>query len=131
MNNFYKKLLALDLAFYKPQDECYDPIEDIKEFWEKYDLKSCQDHIFFLFLSQEGVPENRNPIYSADQLQEFLIDMLHLIRGYFEAHNREVDLSQIDIKSVSKPNMNDQEQKLNKEIFEFFARVSSNLKNKL
>ena len=131
MNSFYKKLLALDLAFYKTHEEGYDPIEDIKEFWEKYDIKSFQDHIFFLFVSQDGIPDNSKPIYSADQLQEFLIDLLHLIRGYFEAHNLGADLSKIDLKSVSKFNMNDQEQKLNKEIFEFFERVSSNLKNKL
>ena len=131
MNNFYKKLLALDLAFYKTHEEGYDPIEDIKEFWEKYDLKSFQDHIFFLFLSQDGIPDNRKPIYSADQLQEFLIDLLHLIRGYFEAHTKEEDLSKIDLKSISKSNINDQKQKLNKEIFEFFERVSTYLKNKL
>ncbi|OOG19624.1 hypothetical protein BWD42_06850 [Sphingobacterium sp. CZ-UAM] len=131
MNSFYKKLLALDLVFYKTHEQGYDPMVDIEEFWEKYDLKSFQDHIFYLFLSQDGIPDNKKPIYSADQLQEFLMDLLHLIRGYFEARNRGTDLSKINLKSVSKSNMNDREQKLNKEIFEFFERVSSNLKNKL
>lgn len=121
----------MDLVFYKTHEQGYDPMVDIEEFWEKYDLKSFQDHIFYLFLSQDGIPDNKKPIYSADQLQEFLMDLLHLIRGYFEARNRGTDLSKINLKSVSKSNMNDREQKLNKEIFEFFERVSSNLKNKL
>src|SRR5690606_6558283 len=97
MTNFSTKLLALDLAFYQVHNEGYDPVDDIKNFWDKYDIKSCQDLIFFLFLIQNENPGNEKLIYTSDQIQEFLMAVLYLIRGYFEAHNRKVDLREIDL----------------------------------
>ncbi|MEI2273571.1 hypothetical protein OHD16_15590 [Sphingobacterium sp. ML3W] len=131
MSTFFAKLLELDLAFFKIYEKEYDPKIDIQEFWDKYDIKNCRDHIFDLFINQLDRSDIENSFQDINKTQEFLISLLCVFRGYFAAHSRNVDLRGLDAGNKPKSSVGELQLKANGEVYELFEQVSTTIKNKL
>ncbi|MDR2269527.1 MAG: hypothetical protein LBF27_01365 [Sphingobacterium sp.] len=131
MEKYFTKLIALDLTFYRGNQTGYNPIREIEDFWEKYDLKNCLDYGAALIDGQMNGIGNRRLAFETDGVEEFLINLVQVLTSYYIAHDQQVDLRVVDLSTMSSSMSSASELKLAKEIYEFFNRVSTDLKNKL
>ena len=56
MKEFLNKLTTLDLIFYEVHKVDYDPIIDIRAFWNAYDISTFNEYFIALFTVYSGNP---------------------------------------------------------------------------
>lgn len=121
------KMVALDLALYKIHGDGYAPINEIRDFWEKYDLKCCIDYFNVLLADRINIEGKGKPSISRATADIFLTNLMHVLIAYYFAHDNDFDLREVDICSIANYNKNAEKLRFSKQIHEFFNRVSNNL----
>lgn len=124
-------MVALDLTFYEIHRDGYDPINEISDFWQNYDLKYCFDYASVLLVDLKSSNGKEKNSICKDSAHVFLIDLMGAIVAYYFAHEHDYDMNEIDVCALGNYNKNAEEIKFGKQIHEFFNRVSTDLKNKL
>ncbi|MGJ1506295.1 MULTISPECIES: hypothetical protein [Sphingobacterium] len=110
----YNSLIQFDLELYEIYRTGYNPVENVKNFWEQYSLSTVYEYIVALqtYVSNE---EKVNL-----QLSEFSVHLLRVLIAYLMIHISEMDLRKVSI-SVDP---NKEELEIFKKIYDFFQRVT-------
>ena len=112
----YNYLIQFDLELYDIYRTGYNPIENVKSFWEQYSLTTVYESITAL---QSDI-RNEGKMKHTPLLTEFSIHLLRVLIAYLMIHISEMDLSKVSI-SVDP---NKEELEIIKRIYDFFQRLS-------
>ncbi|HBI87027.1 MAG TPA: hypothetical protein DDY75_03960 [Sphingobacterium sp.] len=112
----YNYLIQFDLELYDIYRKGYNPIENVKSFWEQYSLSKVYESIAAL---QSDIRNEAKMKYNP-LLTEFSIHLLRVLIAYLMIHISEMDLSKVSI-SVD---TNKEELEIFKRIYDFFQRVT-------
>lgn len=116
MRSNYAHLVLLDMVIFETHQSGYDPVKNIRDFWDKYPLKEIQDYIVAL---QPDTIDKGN-LNNNSQLSEFSVELLRVLIAYFMIHTTQLDLGKVSISlEVNKETID-----TSKAISDFFNRVS-------
>lgn len=124
MKKFLTQLVDFDMTLYEVHDENYDPVKDIVDFWNKYDIKNFRAYMLELLIVYNGNPENSKLLFNTTQMQEFIIALVRMCMAYYIVPDRNIGLEKISIGLLGKSSTNDQELMLSKRIHDLFYRKS-------
>ena len=119
MKELFKKLVAFDMAMYEIHHLEYDPVVCIKDFWTRYDMDSCRNHIVELMTIYFDRERGVNPTI-------FSIALFRMIMAYFLIHYKKINLSELEISFLRSNRFIACELESSKEIYDFFYRLSQN-----
>lgn len=131
MTTFSTKLLAFDLPFYELHALGYDPLKDIIDFCNHYDLDSCRNYMTALSKVQNGSAETNIQNLDSDQIEVFLIAVHRLIIAFYLTHDKGLDFGKLDLLSFQKNEANKKALEIGKLIYKFFNRMSNKPTNTL
>lgn len=131
MTAFFTKLLALDLPFYEIHAPGYDPMKEIIDFWNLYDLESCRNFMMTISKTLNGSSETKEQHLEADQIEVFLVAMTRLIIAYYVTHDKGLDFGKLDLLSLQNYEANKRSLEVSKLIYKFFNRMATKPINKL
>nr|WP_288811698.1 hypothetical protein [uncultured Sphingobacterium sp.] len=126
MKELLKKLVAFDLAMYEIHHLDYDPVNSIKDFWNRYDMDSCRNHIVELLTIYIDRERKVNPAISTADVQQFTIALFRMLMAYFIVHYQRINLSGIEISFLRSNRFIACELESSKEIYDFFYQLSQN-----
>lgn len=126
MKELFKKLVAIDMAMYEIHHLEYDPIVCIKDFWSRYDMDSCRNHLVELLTIYFDRERIANPRISATDVQNFSVALFRMVMAYFLIHYKEINLNEIEISFLKSNRFIACELESSKEIYDFFYQLSQN-----
>lgn len=126
MKEFLNKLTALDLIFYEVHKEDYDPIKDIRAFWNAYDISTCNEYFIALFTVYSGNPLDKEPLFDADQMFDFMVALMRMYTAYHMAHYRNIDLEKVTISAYDNSKITAEELKIGEKMYRFFTASQKN-----
>lgn len=122
MKKFLSQLVDFDMTLYEVHDENHDPVQNITDFWTKYDIKSFREYMLELLTVYNGNPDHAKLLFNTDQMHEFIIALLRMYMAYHMVHIRDLDLAEIDYSVLANSNNNQQELAIGKKIFDVFKQ---------
>ncbi|WP_104382178.1 hypothetical protein [Sphingobacterium sp. HMA12] len=122
MHPLYANLLAADLLFYNIHKEDYDPISDILNFWDNYDLESIHQYLLDLSILIAEDVKNLKFGLERERIQEFLLALIRTAIAYYVAHLRKLELKDIEL-SIANNVASEVEFKRSRIIFDFFKSI--------
>ena len=114
------------MAMYEIHHLEYDPVACIKEFWQRYDMDSCRNHLVELLTIYLDRERKVNPAISAADVQHFTIALFRMLMAYFIIHYQRINLSGIEISLLRSNRFIACELESSKEIYDFFCQLSQN-----
>ncbi len=122
MNQKYSNVLALELAIYQVDDQDYNPLDKIVDFWKKYDINTIQNTISTV-LEQAPAHNKRDNIVQLCHKQIFAVDLMRLLIAYFHVHTDHIDINKLDISAAETTQSSLDQLGITKQIQEFFGRL--------
>lgn len=126
MRELFQKLVAIDMAMYEIHHLEYDPVVCIKEFWGRYDMDSCRNHMVELLAIYLDREREVNPAINTADVHHFTIALFRMLMAYFIVHYQRIDLSGIEISFQRSNRFIACELESSKEIYDFFYQLSQN-----
>ncbi len=122
----FKETCRLDLAMYEIHHLDYDPVACVKDFWTRYDMDSCRNHLVELLTIYFDRERGVNPTISAADIQSFSVALFRMVMGYFLIHYKKINLTGVEISFLRSNRFIACELESSKEIFDFFYQLSQN-----
>ncbi|WP_343321567.1 hypothetical protein [Sphingobacterium multivorum] len=126
MKELLKKLVAFDLAMYEIHHLEYDPVACIKEFWNRYDMDSCRNHLVELLTIYFDRERGVNPTISTADVQNFSVALFRMLMAYFLVHYKKINLTEVEISFLRSNRFIACELESSKEVYDFFYQLSQN-----
>ncbi|WP_313240273.1 hypothetical protein [Sphingobacterium multivorum] len=101
--------------------EGYDPIQNIIDFWESYDIDSISAYIEEQITICMGNPQNKKLLFNINELNDFNKALVRLVMSYLVSHVRELDFRHAYLSEVV--DKHERELKISKRMFDFFSRL--------
>ncbi len=114
------------MAMYEIHHLEYDPVVCIKEFWNRYDMDSCRNHIVELLTIYIDRERKVNPAISTADVQHFTIALFRMLMAYFIIHYQRINLSGIEISFLRSNRFIACELENSKDIYDLFYQLSQN-----
>ncbi|WP_293908329.1 hypothetical protein [Sphingobacterium sp. UBA5670] len=113
----YNFLIQFDLELYEIHRTGYDPIRNVKDFWERYTLRAVQEYIAEALQPDTSKEEK---VRCNPKLAAFYIHLFRALIAYIVMHTSEIHLDKVSISVAPQQ----KELEIIKRISDFFQRVS-------
>ncbi|MGE8377261.1 MAG: hypothetical protein ACN6PN_02895 [Sphingobacterium sp.] len=124
MEKFFSDVVDFDLTLHEVYEKVYDPVRQIVDFWNVYDINVCREYLFELLIMYWGNPQNKKRRFTTDQMTAFIIALMRMQMSYYMASSKNIDLSKIDWSLLTNNKIAAEELEMSKKIHEFFHRSS-------
>ena len=102
--------------------EGYDPIQNIIDFWESYDIDSISVYIEEQVTICMGNPQNKKLLFNTNELNDFNKALVRLVMSYLVSLVRKLDFRHADLSEVV--DKHERELKISKQMHDFFNRLN-------
>lgn len=123
MNHKSNKLLPFELACYEIDDNGYDPLNTIREFWSQHTVNDCQESLWVLFENYRKGDEQKDAA-DVKQMHTFLMKVCRVLIAYFLVHFRKIKIDAVPFTFTEPAEAITADLEAKQRIHSFFNRIA-------